>query len=57
MVITSVTQVNISVRNYTYARHAVVVNQNNFFGVNNYRNVRITNINQTTIINNYRAAP
>jgi hypothetical protein len=25
--------------------------------VNNYRNVRVTNINNTTIINNYRAAP
>jgi len=57
IVITKVTQVNISVRNYAYARHAVVVNQNNFYGVNNYRNVRVTNINQTTIINNYRAAP
>jgi hypothetical protein len=25
--------------------------------VNNYRNVRVVNINRTTIINNYRAAP
>jgi len=34
-----------------------VVNQNNFSRVNNYRDVRVTNINRTTIINNYQAAP
>ena len=53
----NITQININVRNYAYANHAVVVNQNNFYRVNNYRNVRVTNINRTTIINNYRAAP
>jgi len=53
----NITQININVRNYAYANHAVVVNQNNFYSVNNYRNVRVTNINRTTIINNYRAAP
>ena len=53
----NILRVNINVRNYAYARHAIVVNQNNFYGVNNYRNVRVTNINNTTIINNYRAAP
>ena len=53
----NITRININVRNYANARHAVVVNQGNFYGVNNYRNVRVTNINNTTIINNYRAAP
>ena len=53
----NITRININVRNYAYASHAIVVNQNNFYGVNNYRNVRVTNINNTTIINNYRAAP
>ncbi len=53
----NINRINISIRSYAYARHAVVVNQNNFYGVNNYRNVRVTNINSTTIINNYRAAP
>ena len=53
----NITQININVRNYAYANHAVVVNQNNFYRVNNYRDVRVTNINRTTIINNYRAAP
>jgi hypothetical protein len=53
----NITQININVRNYTYVNRAIVVNQNNFYSVNNYRNVQVTNINRTTIINNYRAAP
>ena len=53
----NIAQININVRNYAYANHAIVVTQNNFYRVNNYRNVRVTNINSTTIINNYRAAP
>ena len=53
----NITQININVRNYAYANHAVVVNQNNFYRVNNYTKVRVTNINPTIIINNYRAAP
>ncbi len=55
--VTNVTQINVNVRTYAYANHAIIVSQNNFYGVNNYRNVRVTNINQTTIINNFKAAP
>jgi Family of unknown function (DUF6600) len=53
----NITQININVRNYAYVNRAIVVNQNNFYRVNNYRDVRVTNVNPTTIINNYRAAP
>jgi len=53
----NIAQININIRNYAYANHAVVVNQNNFYRVNNYRDVRVTNTNRTNIINNYRAAP
>ncbi len=53
----NITQININVRNYAYVNHAVVIPQNNLYSVNNYRNVRVTNINRTTIINDYRAAP
>ncbi len=53
----NITEININVRNYAYVNRAIVVNQNNFYSVNNYRDVRVTNINPTTIINNYRAAP
>jgi hypothetical protein len=53
----SVTNININVGRLTYIDRAIVVRQNNFYNVNNYRQVRITNINKTTIINNYRAAP
>ncbi len=52
----NIAQININVRNYAYANHAIVVPQNDFYRVNNYRNVRVTNIKSTTI-NNYRAAP
>jgi hypothetical protein len=53
----NITNINISTRNYAYAGRAIVVRQNNFYGVNNYQNVRVTNITNTTIVNNYRAAP
>lgn len=53
----NITNINVYPRNYAYARHAVVVPQRDFYRVNNYRNVRVKNINNTTIINNYQAAP
>jgi hypothetical protein len=53
----NITRININVRNYAYADHAIVVPQNNFYRVNNYRNVRVTSVSSATIINNYRAAP
>jgi len=53
----NITNINISTRNYAYAGRAIVVRENNFYGVNNYQNVRVTNITNTTIVNNYRAAP
>lgn len=53
----NITRINISVRDHAYANHAVVVNQNNFYRVNNYRDVRVTNVDPVNIIKNYRAAP
>jgi hypothetical protein len=53
----NITQININIGSYAYARHAIVVPRDRFYGVNSYRNVRETRINPTTIINNYRAAP
>jgi hypothetical protein len=53
----NITRININIGSYAYARYAIVVPRDNFYRVNNYRNVRVTNINATTIINNYRAAP
>ena len=47
----NITQININIGSYAYARHAIVVPRDNFYGVNNYRNVRETRINPTTIIN------
>jgi len=48
---------NVNINRYRYANQAVIVNQNHLYGVDNYQNVRITNINKNTIINHYRAAP
>ncbi len=53
----NIAQININVRNYAYVNHAIVVPQNDFYRVNNYRDVRVRNINRTAIVNNYRAAP
>jgi len=53
----NITRININARNFAYANHAIVVSRDNLYRVNNYRTVRVTNINPTTIINNYRAAP
>ena len=50
-------QININLRNYAYVNRAIVVPQNDFYRVNNYRDVRVRNIDRTTIVNNYRAAP
>jgi hypothetical protein len=50
-------QININPRNYAYANRAILVNQNDFYRVNNYRDIRVTNINRTALLNDYRAAP
>ena len=54
---TNFAQININLRNYAYANRAIVVPQKEFYGVSDYRKVRVTNINSATIINNYHAVP
>ncbi len=49
--------VGLTIGSLAYLNHAVVVPQHDFYGVNNYSRVRVANINRTTIINNYQAAP
>jgi len=46
----------INIRNYAYAGRAIVVKKNDFYRVNDYRNIRLTNINRTAVINKYQAA-
>jgi len=50
-------RININIGSYAYASRAIIVPRDNFYRVNNYRNVRVTNLNPTAIINNYKAAP
>jgi hypothetical protein len=57
VVTNNITRININIGSYAYARHAVVVPRDNFYRVNNYKTVQVTNINTTTIINNYKAVP
>jgi hypothetical protein len=56
-VITTAAAVGLTIASLAYLNHAVVVPHHDFYGVNNYSRVRVTNINRTRIINNYYAAP
>jgi hypothetical protein len=51
----NVTRININIRNYAYVNHAVIVKQDQFHGVDNYRNHR-EHVNRATI-NSFKAAP
>ncbi len=57
VVVTTVPTVSIAVGRLAFASAAVVVPQASFYSVTNYRSVRVTNINQTTIVNNFHTAP
>ncbi|MCE5334423.1 MAG: hypothetical protein LLG06_07510 [Desulfobacteraceae bacterium] len=49
--------VSINIGALAFASAAVIVPQRSFYSVPSYTSVRVTNINHTTIINNYRSAP
>lgn len=53
----NINRININLGSHAYVDRAIIVNRDHFYGRDNYRNVRVTNINRTTIINNYRMAP
>ena len=57
VVVNNINVTNININNYRYVNKAVVVNRNNFYNVNNYNDVRIRNVDKSTIVKNYRAAP
>ncbi|NLJ29204.1 MAG: hypothetical protein GX433_14530 [Deltaproteobacteria bacterium] len=57
IVVNDINITTVNINRFRYIDRAVVVNHRDFYRVNDYRNVRITNINKTTIINNYRPAP
>ncbi|MBI4763970.1 MAG: hypothetical protein HY787_05120 [Deltaproteobacteria bacterium] len=50
-------RIQINLRNYAYLDHAIVVDQNHFHRVNDYRNIRLSHVNRAAILNDYRAAP
>lgn len=49
--------VNLNINEFRYIDRAVVVPRSDFFGVRDYRSVRVHNIDRTTILNSYRPAP
>ena len=53
---TAAAVVGLTIGSLAYLNHAVVVPQRDFYGVNNYRGVRVANLNRTTIINNYQTS-
>jgi len=55
--VATVPAVSISIGSLAFARAAVVVPQTAFYSVPTYTAVRVTHINQTTIINNFQPAP
>jgi hypothetical protein len=52
-----ITQININIRSYAYAGHAIIVPRDNFYGVNSYRNAQVTRISPAAIVRDYRAVP
>ena len=53
----NINRISLDIRSHAYVDHAVIVNRRHFNSRDDYRNVRITSINRTVIINNYRSAP
>ncbi|MGC8492305.1 MAG: DUF6600 domain-containing protein [Syntrophobacteraceae bacterium] len=56
-VIASAAVAPFAIASLAYAASAVIVPHRDFYSVENYNRVRVTNINKTVIINNYHAAP
>ncbi len=57
IIATGAPAVAINIGGLAFASAAVIVPQTSFYSVTRYNSVRVTNINHTTIINNYRPAP
>ena len=57
VVIGAVPVATIAIGSLAFASAAVVVPQASFYSVTNYSSVRVTNINRTTIVNSFHAAP
>ena len=57
VVVTTAPVAAIVVGSLAFASAAIVVPQTSFYSVSNYSSVRITNINHTTIVNNFHSAP
>ena len=52
-----IARINLDIDSYAYAGRAIIVPRDNFYRVDDYSGVRVRDINSTTIINTYSAAP
>lgn len=50
-------RIHVRLNRYRYARHAVIVNQHNLFGMSNYHTVRLANLNRRTMERRFRVTP
>jgi hypothetical protein len=57
VVVTTIPAATIAIGSLAFASAAIVVPQTSFYSVSNYSSVRVTNINHTTIVNNFHTAP
>ena len=57
IVVRDVHVTNIHVNNYVNVNRAVVVKNQDFYRVHNYKDHRVRDVDQKTIVNQYRAAP
>jgi hypothetical protein len=53
----NITNVNLNINRYRHCKRAVIINRHNLYSVNNYRDVRIRNISNNTIVKKYRVVP
>lgn len=49
--------INVNVNRYRHVNRAVFVNHNHLYGANNYRSVRLNNVNRNTIASQFRGTP
>jgi hypothetical protein len=57
VVVTKVDVAHVNINRYTYLKHAVIINKSKLYSVENYRKVKVRNINHARLASNYRVAP
>ncbi len=56
VVVTKVDVAHVNINRYTYLKHAVIINKSKLYAVENYRRVKVRNINHARLASNYHVA-